>query len=111
MKFTDKEVEEQFQKVWPHGNFEWSKVFIEVLSNTENNIQVKVSSMYDPPGLTFAQLMLLSEIFGTKQIDAGEKVADSGCETCDYGSSYGFVIDIKSETVMSSSAGDSNNKQ
>lgn len=99
MKYTNKELVEQFKKVWPNGDDEpsWRKVDIEVVLNTENHIRVEVSSMYEAPGLTFSKLMLLSEAFGTKQIDAGDKVNQAGCETCDYNSCYGFIVDIKPE--------------
>ncbi len=97
MKFTDEELVAEFRKVWPHNERSYGEISIEVELNMENHIRVELSSMYDPPGLTFAQLMLLSEAFGTKQIDAGDKRESLGCETCDYGSSYGFVVDIKPE--------------
>ena len=73
---------------------------INIVCNEATNIRVELTSMYSPPGLTFAQLMLLSEFFGTKQIDAGEKIDESGCETCDYNSCYGFIVDIKPEPLI-----------
>lgn len=98
MKFTDKEIKVVFKKVWERVENSYGEgPKIEIICNSESNIRVQLTSMYSPPGLTFAQLMLLSKAFGTKQIDAGEKIAESGCETCDYNSCYGFVVDIKPE--------------
>jgi len=100
MKFTDKEVIAIFKKVWEKVENSYGEgPKIDIIYNSESKIRVQLTSMYCPPGLTFAQLMLLSEAFGTKQIDAGEKIDESGCESCDYGSCYGFIVDIKPEPL------------
>lgn len=60
-------------------------------------IRLTLSSMYRPPGLGLAKLMRLAEFFGTTNIDDADHFQNAGCETCDYGSSYGFTLVIKPE--------------
>jgi len=52
--------------------------------------------MYDWDGYTpsFQQLVAFSKEFGTDNIDKYEDISNGGCETCDYGSSYGFALRI-----------------
>lgn len=52
-----------------------------------NTISVEVENMYEHVNLTFARLLALSEIFGTKEFKVNNW-SSSGCETCDYGSKY-----------------------
>ncbi len=87
----DKIVHDIVRGVWPNAEN------VEVEINTPSNIRVRIFNMYSPPGVTFYQLMELSEKFGTKQINAGDDFSYSGCETCDYGSEYGFDLDIRPE--------------
>lgn len=57
-----------------------------------------LSSMYDPPGLSLKHLIALAEFFGTQNI-RDERFSYGGCETCDYGSDYGFTLIIKPDGV------------
>lgn len=67
----------------------------------QNNtyISIKIGAMYSAPkpaGGIVGFFMELSEFFGTKKIDMGS-FEHSGCETCDYGSEYGFELIIRPE--------------
>lgn len=62
-----------------------------------NKVSITLAQMYEPPGLSFAQLMSLAEFFGTKNINDDDRFGEAGCETCDYGSSYGFTLTIRPE--------------
>lgn len=59
-----------------------------------DGIEITYTSMYDAPGLSFKVLKALSDYFGTTEIDVDSSIHDHGCETCDYGSSYGHYIQI-----------------
>lgn len=65
---------------------------------------VDVAQMYDrpdlykPKGSTLDALVRLSETFGTDVIDVRDGWSVAGCETCDYGSSYGTVLVITAPT-------------
>lgn len=48
---------------------------------------------YNTIELTFGHLKEVSEFFGTDSINV-EPEENSGCETCDYGSSYGFNMEV-----------------
>ncbi len=54
--------------------------------------------LYSPKGTTLDAIVRLSETFGTDKIDVENGTAASGCETCDYGSSYGTVLTITNPT-------------
>jgi hypothetical protein len=60
---------------------------------TPDRIVLEVSSMYSPPGLSFKILTELVSFFGAKEVDS-DSFSQEGCETCDYGSKYGFVLTI-----------------
>lgn len=63
----------------------------------EGGIELDFSKMYDAPPLSFKMLKALSEHFGTDKIDVDD-YSNGGCETCDYGSSYGHRIQVLSPT-------------
>lgn len=48
---------------------------------------------YSPIELTFDNLAEVSKFFGTDSIDISAE-ENAGCETCDYGSSYGFHMEV-----------------
>lgn len=56
---------------------------------------VEYEAMYDRPTITFAFLESLSEAFKTKHIDLENGHSQSGCETCDWGSSYAVEITLR----------------
>lgn len=62
-------------------------------------IEIDISNSYTAPKITLSVLFFLSEVFGTKDIDVDD-YAHSGCETCDWGSSYGHTIQIYNATKM-----------
>ena len=64
----------------------------------EVGIEIAVRQMYDPVEINFDKLKKLSDIFGTDKIDVDDYAA-GGCETCDYGSSYGHDIQVIAPTL------------
>ena len=87
---TRQEIEAKARGIWPDAK-------IEISDCVTGGIWLSVSKMYEAPGLSFANLMELAEFFGTKAINDERRFNVSGCETCDYGSSYGFQLRIKPE--------------
>lgn len=70
------------------------KVEAEVIRGRKPKYIVKVSDMYNYPlEFTFAQLKEVSEFFGTDKIDL-DRDFSSGCESCDYGSSYQVTLHV-----------------
>lgn len=63
----------------------------------KNGVDIQITQEYSPPGCTFAQLQALSEFFHTTRIGEDYEIDNPGCDTCDYGSRYGFVLRILPE--------------
>lgn len=74
---------------------DWRQPEIEVVKRQDGSVSIRVEAMYEAPELSFAKLAALSEFFETKNINDDERFSGSGCETCDYGSSYGFELVVR----------------
>lgn len=87
---TKEEIESEVKRIWagsePDG--------IEITQSGEG-WNLRLSSMYEPPGLGFSHLSELAEFFDTKNIGDADRFNEGGCETCDYGSSYGFTLEVR----------------
>ena len=59
----------------------------------KDHIQVKLVRMYEFVPVNGPTLFTLANIFGTKEINVNQ-YSTSGCETCDWGSSYEVTLDI-----------------
>lgn len=59
--------------------------------------QFRYSQMYEAPSLGYKELRALAEHFGTEKIDT-DTFSRGGCETCDWGSEYGFEIIVEDAT-------------
>lgn len=59
----------------------------------KNDVRVRVDQSYNYVELDFAVLKKISDFFGTLGVNT-DMDYESGCETCDYGSSYSveFII-------------------
>lgn len=86
-------IEKKSRETWPDAET------VEVSTHTPTLVRVRVASMYTAPGLSFPALFELAEFMGTKNIHDEGRINDPGCETCDYGSSYGFTLVFKPETA------------
>ena len=63
-----------------------------------DGFEIIFAQMYSPPTLSFDNMLEISEYFGTKEIDFNNSISTSGCETCDYGSFYGYEIEVYKAT-------------
>lgn len=103
--YTDDEIVNKVREIWEEDNQDYEKLKIEVVGrNSESNeeVEIGISKMYDAPGLTFARLRALADWFETDNI-SDEQYSRGGCESCDYGSKYGFILTIKeNENVRTS---------
>lgn len=87
------EIKEFVENLWK-GNYDNCEVRVGTAKG-EDFVEITLSSMYSPPGLTFSKLKALSEFFETDNINDDDAFSSGGCETCDYGSSYGFTLTIR----------------
>lgn len=58
-------------------------------------VSIAVSCMYAAPSPTLAVLRQLADFFGTDNINDDDHFSNGGCETCDYGSSYGYTLTVR----------------
>lgn len=68
------------------------------INKISEGYEISYGMMYDPPQLGFSQLMELSKLFGTEDINV-DNYSVGGCESCDYGSDYGHTIQITNVTL------------
>lgn len=95
--YTDNEIKKFFEDTWWVPD-EWGCTNccdIELVKNQEDYVEVKLSSMYEAPGLNFTKLSAISQFFDTTNLSDPDTFSYGGCETCDYGSSYGFTITVR----------------
>jgi len=69
------------------------------ISGDNSRFSFEYAEMYSPPPLSYALLRGWVEFFGTEKIDTSDNISSGGCETCDYGSRYGFNIVIEGATT------------
>lgn len=85
--FKKNTIEAKIAEIWPTADRE-----IRIYADY---VEIELTAMYEPPGCSFSQLKALSEFFGTEDIRDTGSIRDGGCETCDYGSKYGFTLRIE----------------
>lgn len=77
----------------PHVSDEPTKV-----TGGANRFEFEWAEMYSPPSLSYKILRDLVEFFGTEEIDTSDTISEDWCETCDFGSKYGFCVVIEHAT-------------
>lgn len=75
---------------YSHGELTINKI-------TNTKFEIGIYQMYDAPVINFTTLKKLSDLLGTEEIDVNN-YSQAGCETCDYGSSYGHEIQVYNPT-------------
>jgi hypothetical protein len=59
--------------------------------------EIDFTEQYTAPELSLKNMTEVAEYFGTLDIDF-DHVSEGGCETCDYGSRYGYTIQVYNAT-------------
>lgn len=93
-KRTEQEILDKCKEIWTHKyelDFHPPDFSVAIKPDA---VGLTVHAMYNPPGLGLKQLMELSRFFETENIE-DERFSHPGCDTCDYGSDYGFTLYIK----------------
>lgn len=70
---------------------------IEIEENTDEKVKIVISCMYGAPSPTLAVMTKLAQFFETTNINDDNHFSNEGCETCDYGSVYGYTLTIRPE--------------
>ena len=89
--YTKDEIEKRVAFIWDGEN-----PHIEV-SVWDDCVGIELEQMYGHPTLNLKKLRALSEFFETDNINDDDRFSSRGCETCDYGSSYGFTLTIRKD--------------
>lgn len=66
-----------------------------VWNDANGNIDIEYGAMYNYPELDLDKMQALGKFFGTKKIAIADRSSRSGCETCDYGSCYTLMIQVR----------------
>ncbi len=95
IKHTDKEIINFVKGITPE-RYQGSHSYLQIniVKNKDNEVLFEVISMYESPTLNFNIYKKYSEFFGTENIDKYDDISENGCETCDYGSKYGYAIRV-----------------
>jgi len=67
--------------------------YCEISQNGDGSLSIEVSQEYGRLGMKgtlLDTLQAISKITGLPEVDEGESIIIGGCETCDYGSRYGY---------------------
>lgn len=100
-QYTDEEIIDKCVEIWDaqhekHYMMGWEHAdSVKVLKNLENIVEIKLECMYEAPCLNLEVLRQLADFFETDNINDDDKFSYGGCETCDYGSSYGYTLSIR----------------
>lgn len=100
---TDQEIIEKMQSILDAEHAKnycmgWrNEGCIKVKSNTADRVDIEIACMYEAPSPTYDVLMAMADFFGTMNINDDEHFSEGGCETCDYGSSYGYTLTVRND--------------
>jgi hypothetical protein len=99
MKYpTDEEIWKKLQELWPDTNDHSRYGNEKTIHRNAGALRFRVTRMYDwdpIPALTLDKRLALSEFFDTMNVEHDGEVSEGGCETCDYGSEYGFEVLVR----------------
>lgn len=94
---TDEEIKAKVEELWPEMEWKggWGSESSRIVRG-DGFIDITVAKMYDwdKLQLTFQNINALAEFFDTLKVETQEEINEGGCETCDYGSRYGFVLRV-----------------
>lgn len=88
---TDNEIKTHVEKILDKGT-------LYALHEYNTNIDIEYASMYHAPEISLNELIALRDLFGADDVKTNNDFSQTGCETCDYGSKYGYYIEIKKAT-------------
>lgn len=89
--YTNEEIKKKVNEIF---EFAYYDAEIEITIN-KSYVDLRISQEYTKPTLAFKQLNALAKFFDTLNVETESEFSNGGCDTCDYGSSYGFVLRIR----------------
>lgn len=83
--------------------YEREKIYIRPISETlefevsnvgDNDLSFEWAESYSAPDLSFKLMQEIVNFFDADDLKTEQDISYRGCETCDYGSSYGYSIRV-----------------
>lgn len=65
---------------------------IYVKVSKQDHLLVEVTCMYSSPDVSYDQIAEIAKQLNFSKFEKYNEISNSGCETCDYGSSYGYAL-------------------
>lgn len=90
---TDEEILAKLEEVFQCDRIDQPK--FEITRRADDAIELQIGKMYDAPNLSFERLDAVARFFDTKNVETESEFSHGGCETCDYGSEYGFILLVR----------------
>jgi hypothetical protein len=63
-------------------------------SDLGDGITFELTQMYNAPDISYKEMKKVADYFGTVEMDFQQDISDPGCDTCDWGSRYGYTVYI-----------------
>lgn len=76
------------------------KITADKYAPKQNAFDIKFTTMYEYVEISLDALQAVSDIFKTRNINVGHKEYYSGCDTCDYGSSYELHLTVQGSPIV-----------
>jgi len=89
--YSEEEIVDKVKEIWDDESPDIS------VRARKDLVDITLEQMYNHPSLNFSKLKKLSAFFETDNINDDDRFSERGCETCDYGSSYGFTLTIRKD--------------
>jgi hypothetical protein len=102
--YSSEELVQLIEDIWEsvaHHGYGNSLDHVKIVANEPDFVSFSVTAQYSAPGFNYFHIQKLSELFETRNINLADTVDISGCETCDYGSRYGYELIIRPEMEIS----------
>ena len=93
---------EAIKDIWKGDYSSWRDVTVNIVYYTKmpltESVEVRIEQMYEHLPLGLKHLVALAKLFDTDRFTVNQE-SHSGCETCDYGSSYSHNFTVKMSDV------------
>ena len=63
-----------------------------VKTNKQDHLLVEVTCMYLSPDVSYDQIAEIAKQLNFNKFEKYDEISESGCDICDYGSSYGYAL-------------------
>jgi hypothetical protein len=93
-QLTKDEIKAGFIGIFPKADYSFEAIDIDVICNDGKSVIVEVWRMYESPSANEVMQKQVEEMFDTPNVEIISDIDESGCNTCDYGSRYGFILRV-----------------